>query len=62
MKVTKHIRAFRLKYGSCSRWTWVQEAGIMVECVSFTLGHHLFMAVEKVFEFYRSQLLVAGFV
>ena len=40
----------------------MQEAGIMVECVSFTLGHHLFIAVEKVFEFYRSQLLVAGFV
>jgi hypothetical protein len=40
----------------------VQEAGIMVEGVSFTLGHHLYMAVEKVFEFYGSRLLVAGFV
>jgi hypothetical protein len=40
----------------------VQEAGILVECVSFTLGHRLFMAVEKVFEFYGSRPWVAGFV
>lgn len=40
----------------------MQEAGIFVECVSVTLGHHLFMAVKKVFEFYTSRPSVAGFV